>query len=354
LQLVQSFGLRHGHDFKFLTYYSGGNEPIIQMRECPLCTPHKNRADNLWTLGIWMNCGTWNCFRCGNSGNWTALHRMFNVGVGHGDALEYAYHDFYTNHDHDERSGEDCGSYITQISRTDVIPEQSIAALQNKLLNEKPLLHRLCMERNLSARCFEDYKCGLKYSSIGAYKHIQQCLTFPMYQCRNEQFVASKMKLRSVSNGNKSFTQYPMSNEPGWFGFGDASKTHKTCILTEGEFDAMAIYDAMEFKIKPLSVPNGVNSGIPNSMIQQLLHYYNRFVLFYDWDEVGQKGAQGTKQQLEQHRKDVKVQIVEKERQKEFEEHPTVKDANDIIIKYNDRKTRRGHDKLRDMMEEYL
>ena len=85
---------------KFRRWYAG-NKDVVQLRECPLCPPHKNDMTNLWTLGIFTDNGAWNCFRCGNHGNWSTLIRIFNLyGSQQNDyfAFNDNYDDLYNNY----------------------------------------------------------------------------------------------------------------------------------------------------------------------------------------------------------------------------------------------------------------
>jgi hypothetical protein len=46
---------------------------IVNVRECKLCNKrNRDKADNLWVLHVWPS-GSFHCFRCANSGNWTTL-----------------------------------------------------------------------------------------------------------------------------------------------------------------------------------------------------------------------------------------------------------------------------------------
>ena len=324
------------------------------MKECPLCPPHKNDITNLWTLGIFADKGSWNCFRCGNHGNWSSLIKIFNLyGNQQSNALDENYYDLYNlfnngrdnNYDGFDVSNENEESEIEEICRNDWISENEVNHQNELLLREKPLLNRLIKQRNLSLKCFKDYKCGLQYKYFANLKQKQQCITFPMYQYKNDEFIATKYKTRCVSNGVKQFGQYPIQNESGLFGF---DKNNKNCIITEGEYDSMAIYYGTNYKMKPLSLPNGANN-ISNKLIKQLSQVYDNFIIFLDWDQVGQKNANLLKNKLNEN--DIKnVEIIRKEDNMGYINNEHIKDANDIMIMFGNN----GHEIMDKMISRYV
>lgn len=305
-----------------------------------------------------MENGAWNCFRCGNHGNWSTLIRIFNIYGGQQNdyfAFNDNYNDLYNHYnatkniDGFECVSENEESEIEEISRNDWISEKEIKYQNDLLFQEKPLLNRLIKERNLSSKCFKDYKCGLQYKHFTNFHHKQQCITFPMYQFKNNKFIATKYKTRCVSNGIKQFSQYPVMNESGLFGFDDEVSNNKSspCVITEGEYDSMAIYYGTDYKVKPVSLPNGANN-ISNKLIKQLNQVHDNFILFLDWDEVGQRNANLLRDKMIQNNiNGNNVQIVGKQDNPHLED---VKDANDIMIKHR----KDGHDVMNELLKQYL
>eukprot|EP01084_Bolivina_argentea_P253637 426154_1 len=347
VQFIQLHGLQEMHDYKFRTYYQK-NTQILQLKECPLCPPHKNDITNLWTLGIFINNGSWNCFRCQNSGNWSSLIKIFNIyGQQCGNNIDN-YNDIICFENNDLIENESEENEIESIIRNDYISETEINAQNNALFNEQPLLNRLIKERNISSKCFKDYKCGLNYMYFTNIKQKQQCITFPMYKYNDKynKFIATKYKTRCVSNNIKQFGQYPIYNDSGLFGFNLNGNNTNKVVITEGEYDSMAIYDATKYKIKPISLPQGANN-IPKYLLDQLIQFYDTFLLFLDWDHVGQKNANILKDKIKNcANKKVNVEIVTNDDNNN--ELLNVKDANDILIKYD-----KGHDILKDIMDRY-
>lgn len=345
LTLIRSFGFVEGHDYKFRTYHHRDKQ-LLQLRECPLCPPHKNNITNLWTLGIFTENGSFNCFRCGNHGNWNNLLYIFQH---HGYHCGDAWNEYHRHDDEMQPEGESEESEIEQITVNSFISEQEIQHQNNLLFQETPLLNRLWAERNLSPRCFKDYKCGLQYGYFSPFKQKQQCLTFPMYQYRERRFVATKYKTRCVSNNIKSFNQYPVMNEPGLFGFGSSEHSKRKCVVTEGEYDAMAVYEGTGYEVKAVSLPIGANT-ISDKLIDQLSAVYDEFLLFLDWDAVGQQNAERLKERLKADHSKNEVEIARKQDNESlFDENTDIKDANDILISYKDK----GYAKMRALMSQY-
>ncbi len=77
------------------------------------------------------------------------------------------------------------------------------------------------------------------------------------------------------------------STDIGLFGWNLVEKETEEIVLTEGEFDAMAVYQATG-RIG-VSLPNGANN-LPLETIPWL-ERFKRIYLWMDADEVGQAGA---------------------------------------------------------------
>ena len=68
--------------------------------------------------------------------------------------------------------------------------------------------------------------------------------------------------MRGASKENKKYMrQFPLGSQKGLFGFNLVRDTDKMIVITEGQFDAMAVYQQTGFTA--ISLPNGAND-IPN------------------------------------------------------------------------------------------
>ena len=105
----------------------------------------------------------------------------------------------------------------------------------------------------------------------------------------NEEFEIVKMKVRAIGADNKHRQKFMPSGSDlkGLFGLTSLSKNDKAIVITEGEFDAMAVYQ--ETGIPAVSLPNGANH-----LPIQFLPFFDKFERIYLWmdaDEVGRNAA---------------------------------------------------------------
>jgi twinkle protein len=93
-----------------------------------------------------------------------------------------------------------------------------------------------------------------------------------------------KLKMRGASKETKKYMrQFPPGNQRGLFGFNLIKDTDNMVVITEGEFDAMAVHQ--ETGYSAVSLPQGA-TNLPETLI----HYFNKFekiVLWMDNDEAG-------------------------------------------------------------------
>lgn len=111
--------------------------------------------------------------------------------------------------------------------------------------------------------------------------------------------------------------QYPTGAQGGFFGLNLVKDTDKSIIITEGEFDAMAVYQ--KTGIPTLSLPQGATNLSDN-----LLPYLSRFdkiVLWMDNDEAGNLNKSKIAEKIGLSRTYVVNHNV-----------PKMKDANDFLL----------------------
>ena len=76
------------------------------------------------------------------------------------------------------------------------------------------------------------------------------------------------MKIRGGSSSTKMFMrQAPAGNHSGFFGMHTVSDNDRIVVLTEGEFDAMAVYQQTGYP--SISLPQGANS-LPDTLVPYL------------------------------------------------------------------------------------
>lgn len=77
-------------------------------------------------------------------------------------------------------------------------------------------------------------------------------------------------------------------NYRGLFGLTTVTNNDKALVITEGEYDAMAVYQ--ETGIPAVSLPNGANH-LPVQFIP-FLERFERIYLWLDADDVGRSSAE--------------------------------------------------------------
>ncbi|CAN8073490.1 unnamed protein product [Agarophyton chilense] len=111
----------------------------------------------------------------------------------------------------------------------------------------------------------------------------QPSITFPMY---DENGRVARYKLRSVHDKGCMKLE-PKGGQWGLFGLHIVPPSADELILTEGELDAMSVYQATGRAA--VSVPNGASS-LPIQALP-LLERFQRIYLWMDEDDAGQNGA---------------------------------------------------------------
>lgn len=77
--------------------------------------------------------------------------------------------------------------------------------------------------------------------------------------------------------------QMPAGGSKGLFGLQTVKRSDKTIILTEGQLDAMSVYQ--KIGIPALSLPQGASS-LPDSVITYL-DQFDKIILWMDNDDAG-------------------------------------------------------------------
>jgi twinkle protein len=94
-----------------------------------------------------------------------------------------------------------------------------------------------------------------------------------------------RIKLRSIVN-KRHQRLLPRGGTWGLFGWHTVPASAEVLVLTEGEFDAMAVYQSTG--IPSVSLPNGASS-LPIDIVKPL-ERFKRIILWMDDDQPGQDG----------------------------------------------------------------
>lgn len=100
----------------------------------------------------------------------------------------------------------------------------------------------------------------------------------------------SKIKIRAIGKELKKFQRIEPSGAlfPGLFGLDLIDFSKKEICITEGEYDAMAVYQ--ETNIQTVSLPNGCSS-LPSELIPVLSHF-EKIYLWMDSDQPGKVASE--------------------------------------------------------------
>jgi len=294
------------------------------VRECPFCTkPHRGKADNLWKLYIKREDGAFFCHRCGSRGS------MFDLKAKLGDVPTTSRFggkqgpQSLVDVVESALSAREAGG--TADDAAPRLPDNETAASYCRDLIEgrhDDVLTYLTKTRGLSPAVLRKYGVGASNFSFrgdaGWERH--PCVVFP-WLITSEQLAAAKrqdaelrgrggrpatqaaaadgdaagqggviplrLKIRSVLN--KAFQRIDPAGGPwGLFGLHTVPPSATSVVLTEGEFDALAVHQATG--LPALSLPNGCRS-LPVEVLP-LLERFESIVLWMDDDVPGQEGAE--------------------------------------------------------------
>eukprot|EP00753_Platysulcus_tardus_P012338 PLAT3354.34.p1 GENE.PLAT3354.34~~PLAT3354.34.p1 ORF type:complete len:766 (-),score=342.49 PLAT3354.34:54-2237(-) len=327
-----------------------GDQLVI--KECPFCPPTKGRADNLWKLYVRSTDGAFFCHRCGNKGSWFDFKNRLSGGArgGRGGA----------------RGGEDArppavssagdamgrGGAPAAAEAKPVLDKEVAARLRAALLSgESPdALSYLKDVRGLSEEVLKLYGVGVtsmrwkdgaddswKSGTAVSFPWVAQAGQFGLPAAADgggdgsgggsggdgEQWQTVRVKLRALED--KAVQRLmPVGGHWGLFGWHTVPADAREIVITEGEYDAMAVHQATG--LPAVSLPNGCRS-LPVDILPAL-ERFDSILLWMDNDVAGQEGAQAFVKKLGAAR----VKLV----------RPPVsggdgaKDANDALLRGDD------------------
>ncbi|KAM9969637.1 hypothetical protein ACTFIR_001473 [Dictyostelium discoideum] len=281
-------------DRKKLVYKIIGKQIIV--KECPLCHDTKGKFDNFWKLYISRETAAFFCHRCGCKGSWIDLK------VNLGDlSLDHSNHKSIMKSSSSSSSSTTTTSTSTNKTSNNETEEStiSIADLKkmlnysNELNNHQDVIKKLTGkekgERGLSKEVLEFYKVGVTSQQFFFNDEWQEhkCITFPWTTLdKKGNIQVHRCKLRSTKEKSLQRIE-PKGGKWGFFGWHTVPSDAKEIILTEGEYDAMAVYQ--ETGIPTISLPNGANS-LPIALLP-LLERFEKIYLWMDDDVPGMEGA---------------------------------------------------------------
>ena len=301
----------------------------IILKECPFCEkPTNDKADNQYKLYVSIGGGAYFCHRCGAKGSWYDFKMKMGgyevVGIGQS-----------TSESAVASRSRSRGSASKRISiGTEVpclpMPSERLAACYISSLVDQPetndVLDYLINVRELTKTTLRKYGVGRATYNFpakdkGHRYEAAECVTFPWIMRASQ--VAEQEALRGAlyewERHDNDTTSDPCVTrrikaralkEKGWqrldppgggwglFGFHTVPDNATEIVITEGEYDAMAVYQATG---RPaVSLPNGCRS-LPVEVLP-LLERFEKVYLWMDNDGPGQEGAENFAKKIGQNR----------------------------------------------------
>ena len=269
----------------------------IVCKICPLCPkPHNNLSSNMWTLNLKGDDGAFLCFRCGNSGNWPDFVKSLMVG-------EIDFMEESKGQLEEKLSQEKIELFWTEKmenlrqAHLHLTEECDLSKLKESDLRYLKMLHYLTDKingRGLNYETLIEFGVGIgqeMFKNASGEYDVIDCVYFPGFGKNTHKvktnFEVRKTKIRGLYSGDKhNMRIHPSNASFGVFGMQLASRhlSKDSVIITEGEFDAMAAYQATG--IPAISLPYGA-SNLPPEMVAYLKDTKKIF-LWMDFDEMGQ------------------------------------------------------------------
>lgn len=284
----------------------------IILRECPFCSkPTNDKPDNLYKCYVQIGSGAYHCHRCGSGGSWFDWKLKLSPGNTLGRNVDPTGYDYVQ---------QKAPSHIAPLP----MPPQTLQKLCINTLhqtsdsnNKKPTrtMEYLLNERRLEKKTLIKYGVGQANYKFpgkdGGWKDME-CVTFPWIlkcsdvaqqeelrgsklgdewnskeQGQEDSFLLRRLKVRSIES-KACQRMDPAGGGWGLFGYHTLADTDNEVVITEGEYDAMAVWQAT--KRPAISLPNGCRS-LPVEVLP-MLERFDKIYLWMDNDPAGHEGAE--------------------------------------------------------------
>ncbi|KAK4529294.1 hypothetical protein CCYA_CCYA01G0151 [Cyanidiococcus yangmingshanensis] len=339
----QFFRLPRGHILRYLE--EKGLEPRLVeqhavVRICPFCPPVRNKTDNMFKLYVHTESGVFFCHRCGAKGNHWDLKRSL------GDIIEpvnWRGQRASSEQRFSAPGAKDSHSVVKTSNAVDQLPnggtvetletapliDAAFADECESRLETSDSVKRYLESRKLEIAIARKYRVGAgcfhfrDEDGIGKWSE-HECITFPwiepswlasasdsaLIKSDHRQYVEEaatespgngkpvssaetppparvlRLKIRSITR-KSAMRLEPRGGYWGLFGMHLVPADAECLVLTEGEFDAMAVHQATG--LYAVSLPNGARSLPP--VLLSWLERFKRIYLWLDDDIPGQEGA---------------------------------------------------------------
>lgn len=309
--------------------YRGG----IDVKECKLCDKgNRSNVDNLWKLRVNTN-GSYYCFRCSKGGSY---YKLKNIVHGANISTATVVNDENRSQSPSQSSHSSSTVSISSILwkqdsyksyskhlfsiTTTVTQSHSDPAQDGRNISEV-VQDYLYNKRQLNQETLLRYAVGCAYFSFpddtGKAWKDKMCVTFPWIRALSDgegtvsssmadttkklleeykgKYIIARVKCRAIDTKGLQ-KLLPIGGEWGFFGWHLIRDHHDRVIVTEGEYDAMAVSQGLRSlpsdhsmrDIPVISLPNGCGS-FPDVLIAKL----QRFRTIYLWLDNDGPGIDG-------------------------------------------------------------
>lgn len=252
----------------------------------------------MWKLYIDTASGAWICHRCGAAGSWFDFKQQ--LAGGHTPATEPAPATATAAAGHSSTPSSTASTSSTglQVTHADMLSWVS-AVKESSSASAHPVTHWLTSARGLSSRTIAKYGVGATTLTWQGKAH--PCVAFPWWMpvsddtpawtpgvvaMGGQQCKLARVKLRSILDKSRMLLA-PTGGEWGVFGAHTVPLDATQVVVTEGELDAMAVWQATG--MPAVSLPNGARS-----LPVELLPWFERFERIYLWLDADATGLAAT------------------------------------------------------------
>jgi len=311
------------------------------VRICPFCPPVRGKADNMFKLYVHTSSGVFFCHRCGAKGNHWDLKRSF------GDILEpLSWRGQFPENAHlapgahptsARPADSGAASVSANTSRIDSVATEQLPVVDAALaaqcearLESSDAVKQFLKSRGLQLATARKFRVGagrFRFRDSGSTADIwseHDCITFPWIEpewlttrapstlveldhrrdpnpagsnlgseesaCQDSSVPPPsrvlRLKIRSVLR-KSAMRLEPRGGYWGLFGMHLVPADAECLVVTEGEFDAMAVHQSTG--LSAVSLPNGARS-LPPALLTWL-ERFKRIYLWLDDDIPGHDGA---------------------------------------------------------------
>lgn len=304
---------------KLLQFRDSASHFII--RTCPFCHETHGKADNLFKLYVDKLKGVFKCHRCGQAGSWLDFKRRCQ-SPNQAQSASFSIHQSQEIVSGSATTSQNAFGVSTNLSVRALEGTKAIAIQDNLWKDESfgDVLRYLTEQRLILPETLIKYGVGAIEQTFRSESSTEaqgyQCITFP-WMARTSDLKEMGVEMTEESSDNNDHNAYhivrlkaralkdkskqrliPKGGSWGLFGWNTVPIDADEIVLTEGEFDAMTVYQATG---KPaVSLPNGCQSLPPS--ILPLLERFKKIYLWMDNDAQGQANVSKFTNKLGQSR----------------------------------------------------